>query len=246
MGEQGFGAWLRRARGDRPRRVIDDALGRRSWTNHVESGRMKPPARPDCDRLDRILGLPPGTVWQRSAPARLQWMDPELYEWHLERAAGTPPPAKDLADACAEVIDFIGDDEAKDLLDALAGVLRRELLTRTPADASPVVTAYGRKLPSPPSDGDLSRAADALRAVGVSVRAEEPAFTAPRSQLLTLLFRRWGGSTVGVGLLSALVEATLHATIWEDRFRSARIALLLKERQSGETVAPEGTAEPGQ
>ncbi len=74
-----------RLNGSKPsQNQLDEVLeqSRGTWAQ-IESGKLHPPDRELCDRLDAIRDRAgTGSTWRELAPARLHRLDPALAEWH--------------------------------------------------------------------------------------------------------------------------------------------------------------------
>lgn len=65
---------------------LDRAIGKsRGHVAQIETGRLYPPERSDCERWAGALGLSPGELWEAVAPYRLRAFDEDLWEWHYSQ-----------------------------------------------------------------------------------------------------------------------------------------------------------------
>ena len=92
MASTPFGQFLAEARGraSLSQTGIDTQMEwSKGYTAQLESGRLRPPDKANCDQLDTVLRLPHGTTWTAAKVERLQRLDADLAaEWrHREEQA---------------------------------------------------------------------------------------------------------------------------------------------------------------
>jgi transcriptional regulator with XRE-family HTH domain len=85
-----FGSFLAKSRERAKMQQADlaEVIGKsRTYVSGMEKGRIRPPSKGDCARLEDALGVKPGALWELGRPERLKDLDPDLYAWHVQEVA---------------------------------------------------------------------------------------------------------------------------------------------------------------